>query len=185
MTTRQKVAALTPLVERMHRGHCWVKTAEGPRCIDQSFTEFMLAEHCAGRKAYGLAFVAPGQNTCRAALLDFDSHGGEVPFDEMLRVAMEVKDTAALLGLDGVAFRSSGGRGIHLYFLWNEVQDANSVRELLRSVLDACGLKPGTKGVVAKEVEVFPKQSSVARDGYGSMAILPLAGESVLLGEEK
>lgn len=184
-TTREKVAALMPLVERMHRGHCWIKTADGPRRIAEPFTEFMLAEHCAGRKAYGLCPIAPGESTTRVALFDFDSHGGETDWPEMVRVAGEVRDTARLFGLEGVAFRSSGGRGVHLIFLWNEPQDARSVREMLRAALAAGGLKPGTGGVVKSEVEVYPKQDSVPVDGFGSMFVLPLAGESVLLGEEK
>lgn len=183
-TTREKVAALLPLVEKMHRGHCWIKGADGPRRIQEPFTEFMLAEHCAGRKSYGLAFVAPGERTTRAGLLDFDSHQGEVPFDDMVKAAVEVRDTSRLFGLDGVLFRSSGGRGVHLWFLWSAVQDAYSVRELLRQILSACGLKPGTAGLAAGTVEIFPKQSSVPADGFGSMAILPLAGESVMIGEE-
>lgn len=184
-TTREKVAALMPLVERMNRSHCWIKTADGPRRLDQAFTEFMLAEHCAGRKAYGLCPIAPGSDKTQVALFDFDSHGGETPFDEMVKVASEVRDTAALFGLEGVMFRSSGGRGIHLIFMWSEAQDAHSVREVLRDILKACGLKPGTGGVVKGEVEVYPKQDRVELDGYGSMFVLPLAGESVLLGEEK
>lgn len=184
-TTRDKVAALMPLVERMHRGHCWLKTADGPRRLNEPFTEFMLAEHCAGRKAYGLCPITPGTSTTRVALLDFDSHGGEVDFGEMARVAREVQGTARLFGLEGVPFRSSGGKGIHLIFLWQEEQDAHSVREVLRQVLEACGLKNGTAGVSAGTVEIFPKQSHVELGSFGSMFILPLAGESVLLGEEQ
>ena len=184
-TTREKVAALMPLVERMNRSHCWLKTPDGPRRLNEKFTEFMLAEHCAGRKAYGLCPIKPGESVTRVALLDFDSHGGETPWEEMLRVVREVRDTARLFGLEGVAFRSSGGRGVHLVFMWQEEQDARSVRELLRQLLAACGLKPGTAGVAAGEVEAYPKQNSVELGSYGSMFVLPLAGESTLLGEEE
>jgi hypothetical protein len=183
--TRRKVAALMPLVERMHRGHCWVKTPNGPRHIRDEFTEFMLAEHCAGRKAYGLCPIAPGESTCRVACLDFDSHGGETPWTTMIEKA---RDVAFALGQDGYTphlFRSSGGRGIHLYLLWNEPQDAYSVRTMLCTVLESMGLKSGTGGVAKGQVEVFPKQDSVALGSYGSMFILPGSGESEFLGEEK
>lgn len=183
-STRDKVAALLPLVERMHRGHCWLKTAEGPRRINESFTEFMLAEHCAGRKAYGLCPIAPGTSTTQVACLDFDSHKGEMSWDDMARVAEQVKSAAEVCGLPSLAFRSSGGNGIHLIFMWTEPQDARSVRESMRQVLAAVGLAPGTGGVLKGEVEVFPKQDSVPIDGFGSMFVLPLAGESVPLGEE-
>jgi hypothetical protein len=181
--TRRKVAALMPLVERMHRGHCWIKMPDGPRHIDEAFTEFMLAEHVAGRKAYGLTFVAPGESTCKAACFDLDSHKGETPFEEMMVVADELIATARLFGLEGVPFRSSGGHGVHIWFMWAEAQDAHSVRETLREILEACGLRSGTEGVRAGAVEIFPKQSSVPLDGFGSMIILPLAGESTLLGD--
>jgi hypothetical protein len=183
-TTREKVAALLPLVEKMHRGHCWIKGADGPRRIQEPFTEFMLAEHCAGRKAYGLCPIAPGTSTTQVACLDFDSHKGEVPWPEMAAMAQEVLATAELCGLAGTPFRSSGGNGIHLIFMWSTPQDARSVREALRQVLTACQLTDGTKGLTHKEVEIFPKQDAVPLDGYGSMFVLPLAGESVLLEGE-
>lgn len=182
--TREKVAALLPLVERLHRGHCWLKTADGPRRLAEPFTEFMLAEHCAGRKAYGLCPIAPGESTTRVALLDFDSHKGETPWPEMLRVAGDVAFTLEQDGYTPILFRSSGGQGIHLYLLWDEPQDAYSVREMLRQVLAVLGYASGTAGVAAREVEVFPKQDSVPVGGFGSMFILPYAGKSELLGGE-
>lgn len=179
--SRQKVAVLAPLVERMHRGHCWIKGDNGPRRISEPFTEFMLAEHCAGRKAYGLCPIAPGGSTTQVALLDFDSHKGETPWPEMLRIA---GDVAFVLEQDGYApilFRSSGGQGIHLYLVWDTPQDAYSVRKLLADTLAGLGLKPGAGGVANKQVEVFPKQDSVPVDGFGSMFILPFAGKSELI----
>lgn len=184
-TTREKVAALMPLVERLHCGHCWLKTAEGPRRLAEPFTEFMLAEHCAGRKAYGLCPIAPGESTCRVALLDFDSHKGETPFDEMLRVAGDVAFVLEQEGYTPILFRSSGGQGIHLYLLWDVPQDAYSVREMLRGALATLGFENGTGGVAAGEIEIFPKQDSVPTDGFGSMFVLPYAGKSEYLGEDK
>jgi hypothetical protein len=59
------------------------------------------------------------------------------------------------------------------------------VREFLRGVLADVGLRPGTRGVVHGEVEVFPKQDSVGPDGWGNQFILPLAGKSALLRMEE
>lgn len=180
-STREKVAALMPLVERLHRGHCWIKGADGPRRIDERLDDFKIAEHVAGRKAYGACPIAPGSSTTRVALLDFDSHKGETPFEEMRRV---VGDVAFALEQDGyvpILFRSSGGQGIHLYLLWDEPQDAYSVREMLRGVLGALGYANGTAGVAAREIEIFPKQDEVPADGYGSMFIMPYAGKSEYL----
>lgn len=177
--------ALMPLVERMNRSHCWIKTADGPRRISEVFTDFMLAEHCAGRKTYGLCPITPGESTCRVALLDFDSHKGETPWPEMLRVAGDVAFALGQEGYTPILFRSSGGHGVHLYLLWDEPQDAYSVREMLRGVIGALGYANGTGGVGDKQIEIFPKQDEVPVDGFGSMFILPHAGKSEYLGEEK
>lgn len=182
-TTRQKVAALLPLVERLHRGHCWLKTPEGPRRLNEPLTEFMLAEHCAGRKAYGLCPIKPGESATRVALLDLDSHRGETPFDEMLETARTVAFALEQEGYTPILWRSSGGNGIHLYLLWDQPQDAYSVREMLRGVLAALGYSNGTGGVAAREIEIFPKQDEVPADGFGSMFILAGAGKSEYLGE--
>lgn len=182
MTRDELAAVLRPLVQRCHLGHCWIKTKNGPRRIDEPFTEVKLSEHVMGGNAYGLCPIAPGESTTRVAVLDFDSHKGETPWADMLSHAENVAGELVLDGYAPVLFRSSGGHGIHLYLLWDEPQDAYSVRERMRFNLEACGLESGTGGVARREVEIFPKQDSVPLDGYGSMFILPLSGKSEYLG---
>lgn len=171
-----------PLVERLHRGHCWLKTPEGPRRIGESLDDFKIAEHVAGRKAYGACPIAPGTNTTRVALLDFDSHKGETPWPEMLDTAQTVAFALEQEGHTPILFKSSGGNGIHLYLLWDEPQDAYSVRTMLNDTLTVLGYKSGTGGVAEKQIEVFPKQDEVPADGYGSMFVLPHAGKSEPIG---
>ena len=65
--------------------------------------------------------------------------------------------------------------------VWTVATRPYSVRCFMKGVLESVGLKDGARGVRAGEVEVFPKQSSVGPDGWGSQAILPLAGKSVPL----
>lgn len=174
----QLVASLRPLSDRCWHGHCWVKTPNGPRRIDDTFTAVHLSEHVMGAKVYGLCPIAPGTSVTYAACLDFDSHKGETPWPEMWRTAELVIATLELDGYTPMAFRSSGGAGIHVYLIWDKEQDAYSVREMLRGVLASCGLASGTAGVSKGEVEVFPKQDDVPVDGFGNMFILPLAGKS-------
>lgn len=180
-TTREKVAALMPLVERLHRGHCWVKTDAGPRRINERLDDFKIAEHVAGRKAYGACPIAPGEKNCRVALLDLDAHRGETDWSTMLDTARAVAFVLEQEGYVPILFRSSGGNGVHIYLLWDEPQDAYSVREMLRRALAVLGFTNGTAGVVNKEIEIFPKQDEVPADGFGSMFVLPYAGKSELL----
>lgn len=159
----------------MHLGHCWRRTKDGPRRIDEVFDPVKLSEHAAGTNVYGLCPIAPGTDTTRVALLDLDSHKGEIEWSDMRNLA----DTIAMcLEEDGyrpILFRSTGGMGIHLYLLWDTPQDAYSVRTMLRTTLRTCGLEDGTGGVVKGQVEVYPKQDEVPADGYGSMFVLPLS----------
>ena len=173
---------LDPILDRVHRGHCWTKTPDGPRRIDEPLTPSHVSRHLTGRAAFGVCPLAPGSSTVRLALLDFDSHKGETPWEEMSRVVLQVIDAAKDRGLVGIPFRSSGGNGVHLFFLWEEMQDAHSVREALRQILEACGLKNGTAGVANGCAEIFPKQSEVLPGKFGSMFVLPLSGKSVRLG---
>lgn len=180
--SRDQLAILTPILDRVHRGHCWIKTENGPRRIDEPLTPHHVMRHLAGKATFGVCPLAPGSSVVRLALLDFDSHKGETAPEAMADTVIRVILAAENMGLAPIPFRSSGGAGFHLYFLWDDPQDAYSVRQQLGALLDRCGLKPGTSGVAKGEVEIFPKQDSVPIGGYGSMFILPLAGKSVRLG---
>jgi hypothetical protein len=76
-------------------------------------------------------------------------------------------------GMQPILWRSGGGHGVHLMLLWEDKQDAYSVRAMLTQALVACGLADGNGGVANDECEIFPKQSSVPLGGYGNQFILP------------
>lgn len=180
MTTRD----LTPITSRVHRGHCWIKTDDGPRRLDEPLDNGKIQLHLAGKRAYGACPIAPGSSTTRLALFDLDSHKGDTAWPEMLSIAESISAEGKLCGLRAIAFRSSGGAGIHMFFCWNSQQDSYSVRQLLRKVLSAVLLASGTAGVASGEVEIFPKQDAVPSDGFGSMFVLPYSGKSEhLFGE--
>jgi len=134
-----------------------------------------------GGPAYGAAQIEPGASTTRVACLDLDSHKGETSWYDMQAVALRVMAQLEARHMRPIPFRSSGGAGLHIYMLWDEPQDAYSVRCLLRDALAACELRDGVKGVAAGQVEIFPKQNSVPTDGFGNMFVLPPAGKSVPL----
>ncbi|WP_310644933.1 phage/plasmid primase, P4 family [Burkholderia cenocepacia] len=181
MNNETLVAALAPIVSRVVTSHCWVKRDGSPSHIRKPLTAERLAHHVNGGPAYGAAQIAPGESTTRVACLDLDSHKGETSWYDMQAAALRVMAALETRGMRPIPFRSSGGAGLHIYMLWNEPQDAYSVRCLLRDALAACELRDGVKGVAAGQVEIFPKQNSVPSDGFGNMFVLPLAGKSVPL----
>ncbi|WP_242449016.1 phage/plasmid primase, P4 family [Burkholderia metallica] len=181
MNNETLVAALAPIVSRVVTSHCWIKRDGPPSHIRKPLTAERLAHHVNGGPAYGAAQIEPGASTTRVACLDLDSHKGETPWPDMQDAALRIMARLEATGLRPIPFRSSGGAGLHIYMLWNEPQDAYSVRCALRAALAACELSDGTKGLAAGQVEVFPKQNSVPSDGFGNMFVLPLAGASVPL----
>lgn len=173
-------AALQPLVSRVRTDVTARKNDSGRQVWTRDpLTPDRLLQHLNGGPARGVSQIKAGESVTMVGLLDFDSHKGETPWPAMVSAAVDVMSSLELMGGAPIAFRSSGGRGLHVYCLWDEPQDAYSVREWLVAALRSCGYESGTKGVQAREIEVFPKQSSVPASGYGNQAILPLSGVSV------
>lgn len=177
------LAALSPVLSRVRRDVSAVKLADGSRWTRDALDEGVMLKHLNGGPARGACPIREGESVTMLALLDFDSHGGESSWEQMAEAAQRVVDASTLWGLRPVPWRSSGGRGVHLYYLWDEPQDAYSVRETLGDVLACAGFTVGTKGVSAGQVEVFPKQDAVGAGEFGNQFILPLAGKSVPLDE--
>lgn len=174
--------ALAPLVARVRTDVTAVKRADGRQLwTHDALTPARLARHLNGGPARGVSQIKAGESVTMVGVLDFDSHGGEVPWAQMVSIVGDVMLSLELLGGAPTAWRSSGGRGVHVYCLWDTPQDAYSVRRWLQDALRSCGLESGTKGLQAGQVEVFPKQDSVGVAGFGNQVVLPLAGESVPL----
>jgi hypothetical protein len=172
-------AALQPLVSRVRTDVTAVKNAKGEQAWTRdALTDIRLAKHLNGGPARGVCPIKAGESVTMVGLLDLDSHKGESTWEEMAEAARAVCDALEARFMAPVPFRSSGGRGIHIYLLWDEPQDAYSVRQELTEVLASLGYANGTKGVKYNEIEVFPKQDSVPADGFGNQFILPLAGQS-------
>lgn len=193
---RSLASALWPLIKRLRRDVTATKGADGkayktgpskkhPEAPEQPLTPERLLQHLNGGPVRGCYLIKPGTSVTMVGVLDLDSHKGETPWPEMVRVASELYETLLLLGGEPIAFRSGGGSGIHLYCIWKEPQDAYSVREWLRDVLRSHGLGDGDAGVKGRQVEVFPKKNEVKEGDYGHQVFLPLGGKSVPLAWEE
>ena len=109
--------------------------AGGVQWTRQPLTEERLRDHLGAGPARGLCPIRAGESTTMVALLDLDSHKGEVDWPQMVEVGQRLIEALAALGLVAHPWRSRGGRGIHLILVWAEPQDARSVRALLAEVL--------------------------------------------------
>lgn len=190
-TIDQLVGALQPLTARCNTSTFWELFPGATKVFRNkgggALTAAMVRGHLLGGKypRIGLAHIIPGTAVTRVAVLDLDSHPRGtrkgVDWPTMVATAQRIQDALLARGQRVTPFRSSGGAGVHLYLMWDDPQDAYSVRELLADALADCDLSSGTKGLAYGEVEVFPKQDHVPVGDYGNMVWLPLAKESVPL----
>lgn len=172
------IKALEPITSRTRCNVTAIKKDGKVSFTKQGLTDNRLIAHLENKLPRGVYPIKPNEDTCRVALLDLDSHKGKTPLEAMFSAAKTLRDHMLTKGIHVNSFLSSGGKGIHLYTLWDAPQDAYSVRQLLIEVLADCGYKNGTGGVAQGEIEIFPKQDKVRADGVGSMFILPLTGHS-------
>jgi hypothetical protein len=176
---------LRPILDRVRTDITAIKAPDGASIWkrDQPLTSERIQAHLDGKQLRGVCPIKEGESTTRLALLDLDSHKGETAWDDMLEAAQLLYDTLKPHGVYFDGFVSSGGKGIHLVAIWDEPQDAYSVRKLLTDAMAEIGYKNGTGGVAKKEVEVFPKQDHVPMGGCGNQFILPYSPKGEPLAE--
>lgn len=172
------IAALEPLVRRVRTDVTATKGPNGMVWTREALTPARLEKHLNGGLARGVCPIKAGESVTMVGLLDLDSHKGESTWEQMAETALRVVEELEARFMAPVCFRSSGGKGIHIFVLWDEPQDAYSVRCELTSAIGALGFADGTAGVSRGQIEVFPKQNNVHSIRFGSQFILPLAGHS-------
>lgn len=172
------IAALQPLVQRVRTDVTAIRGDRGPQWTRDVLTPERLAKHLNGGPVRGVCPIKAGEDVTMVAVLDLDSHKGASTWQEMVDAADEVSGALLMRGILANPWRSGGGNGVHLILMWDEPQDAYSVRQELIEALADCGYTNGTGGVSKHQIEVFPKQDSVEIDRFGNQFFLPLGGKS-------
>lgn len=152
------------------------------RPVPTEVSEEVLLRHLANKTNIAFYLMTPGTSVTHLAVLDLDDHARELSWKEIKKTAAKIIKKANRQGLNAWTIRSGGGQGIHIWFRWDEPQSAADVRRLLSALLESLGFKNGTKGIAAREIEIFPKQNEVSSEGMGSLIAAPFARESIPLG---
>lgn len=186
ITIQQCREWLRPITDRARQDRCAYKPRGGTsKWADKPLDATRINEHFAGTTGCGVGFITPGQSTTRLALLDLDDHKGQSSFEDMTTAAGGLCIHLETLGMRPTVFKSSGGKGLHIWLLWQDHQDAHSVRHALQGVLTASGYCEGAgEGIAGGQVEIFPKQASVSAGRNGNYAILPLWNQSMPMLDE-
>ncbi len=130
------------------------------------------AAHLADSPNYGM-YPVVGKTT-QTLVIDIDNHEGELPFVAVATKAKEIFGEFVAADLRPHMFRSGGGKGIHIWVCFEKPLSAARVRAFANKAISQLGLAIGTKGLVHKQVEIFPKQDSVEGDSLGNLIALPL-----------
>lgn len=180
MTPSRKLLLLAPIVDRIRRVDYWIANKGGsPGHRTTALTETLLVNHLNGTTRIGACPMQQGSSKTRLALLDLDDHDKKMKWTEVQDIATKIIEMGSLVDVEFIPFRSSGGRGMHLYAIWPEPQEARDVRAFLSGILNSIGYSNGTKGLQQKQIEIFPKQDVIPADGWGNMFVLPCAGNSM------
>jgi len=169
---------LRPIIERVRTDVTAVFARGKAAWTSEPLTQENLAHHLNGGPRRGCALIPEGSDVCAAAVVDIDAHQGE-PWEAVVSAGCAIADELEERGMPVQAFRSSGGKGMHLWMLWEQAVPARDVRAAVRAAVESAGYAEGTGGVGKQQVEVYPRQDSVGVGKRGSLVWLPLAGESV------
>lgn len=149
---------------------------------DDPLDAVALKEHLhSGTHIRGAYPIKAGETTTSMAVFDLDDHDKVMAFSVMTGISEKLIEACNGRGLTCNPWRSSGGAGVHLILLWEDPQDAYTVRNVMAEVLTECGYRSGAKGVDYKEIEIFPKQDRVPEGRFGNQCWLPLGGKSIPL----
>ena len=79
-------------------------------------SEATIKEHLSGRSPIAI-YPLIGSST-RLAVIDLDDHDGEPDFDAVRQPARALVTHLQAEGLKPICFQSGGGRGIHIWIIW-------------------------------------------------------------------
>lgn len=131
----------------------------------------------------GVYLMKPGEDTTTIALYDLDDHDGSAGWDRVVACGLQLIRTCEHFKLEPWPVRSGSGNGIHVFFRWDEPQKSKAVRSVLNRVALLSGLHQGASqhGVAADEVDIFPKQDTLAGKTHGALVALPFGRSSAPL----
>lgn len=190
MDTTQLAKALKPVLQRVRHDAFAYRTAliEGwskPGVHKRKLKDQDILNHLDNGDRVGVYPMTPGSSETRVAVLDLDDHSHDYTLDDILDVTRNVKDKLEEAGLETINFLSSSGHGVHMFVIWEKPQPTKHVRKFISDILQDLGYstKHGSGGLSNSRIELFPKQDSVANDGYGNQFWLPLSGKSKPLND--
>jgi hypothetical protein len=149
---RELFVSRTDLYARAVKGKDRVKYVP----VKQPLDDAALALHLSGKQSVGCYLVNPETDQARVIVLDVDSNEQEL-------VTRLVDNARARFPLNSIVVERTGGRGWHIWVLFEDWMPSAAARGLGRAVA----------GADVKSIEVYPK-GNVGPDHFGALVRLPL-----------
>ncbi len=128
--------------------------------VEAPMTDCHIAEHLGGGATYGVYNIIPIENTCYHTIIDLDT--------KEPTVALSIYNAILLIGMSSeqVLVEFSGNKGYHFWLGFEKALPASKAKRLGQAILEL--------SVHNDKVEVFPKQATVEKNGYGNLVKLPM-----------
>jgi superfamily II DNA or RNA helicase len=155
---------------------------QGGRCSTCPVSNFypysteMVKQHISGGQQpfYGI-YPMQLDDTTYLLVMDFDNEHAEVQ-------AKIVVETIQQLGLDVLIERSRSGKGIHLWFFFEQKISARLARQFGMAILNQAIM--GSKALDFSSFDrMIPMQDTLPSGGWGNLIALPLKFENVARGK--
>jgi|GEM_PF-3489338 len=151
------------------------------RRVSKPLTEAVIAAHCQGGAPIAAFSLSPGSGLSSVLVFDIDDKPGQ-NWPQVQDAAKAIKQQLLGYGLRPMVFRSGGGRGIHVWVVWDEPQPTARLCQFGRYVVEDAGYHVGSSGGIGQGlVEVLPKQHYIAAGTFGTAISLPFGRQSCWL----
>lgn len=130
--------------------------------IKKALTTEDIIEHLEGKNSYGVFPIFSEDNTCQFGVIDLDKLD--------MSLVEKIKNNSYALGIKDTEFliEASGNKGYHFWYVFEDRVPANVTRRFCQSI----------KGDLFN-IEVFPKQDTLTKGGYGNLIKLPFGQHKV------
>lgn len=142
-----------------------MKCADCPCTAYSPYDDSVIREHLSGRQVIGIYTILPG-DLCHFLAIDFDEGSWQADVDTIRAVCAE-------LSVPCYVEVSRSGNGAHVWFFFEQAENAAEARRFGSSILDAAMCSRARLSFASYD-RMFPNQDTMPKGGIGNLIALPL-----------
>lgn len=185
--TKYRTEALSKIVSKVNHnayGEYWEDEdgESGLATRRQLLATAVLADHIENRQPISVYPIPEESSKTSVLVFDLDDKKGG-GWTELVAYAKQIVYRLRGMRLNTMIFKSGGGKGLHIWVVFDEPQEARKVRRAAQYILNQLGLRESQKPLADGGVAIFPKQETIESGSLGNPIALPLARHSAMLDD--